>query len=66
MVLKIYKLDLASGRRELWKELTPPDPGGLIDIGSSLGEVRITPDGKSYVYTSWTMPSELYLVEGLK
>jgi len=66
LVLKIYKLDLASGRRELWKELTPPDPAGLIDIGSSIGEVRITPDGKFYVYTSWTIPGELYLVEGLK
>jgi WD40 repeat protein len=66
LVLKIYKVDLASGRRELWKELNPPDPGGLIDVGSSVGEVRITPDGKSYVYTSWTAPGELYLVEGLK
>jgi Tol biopolymer transport system component len=65
-VLKIYKLDLASGRRELWKELTPPDPTGLIDIGSSVGEVKVTPDGKYYVYTSWNLIGELYLVEGLK
>ena len=66
LVLKIYKLDLASGRRELWKELTPPDPAVLIGIGTTAGEVRLTPDGKSYVYTYWTYPSELYLVEGLK
>ena len=66
LLLKIYKLEIASGRRELWKELTPPDPAGLIDIGSSIGEVRITPDGKFYVYTTWTMPGELYIVEGLK
>jgi hypothetical protein len=47
-------------------ELTPPDSAGLIDIGSTAGQVRLTPDGKSYVFTYWTFPSELYLVEGLK
>src|SRR2546426_121876 len=66
LVLKIYKLDLSSGRRELWKELTPPDPAGLISIGLFPGQVRLTPDGKSYVYTCWTVPNELYMVEGLK
>jgi len=66
LLLKIYKLDLTSGRREFWKDLTPSDPTGLIGIGSSVGEVRMTPDGRYYVYTSWTMQSELYLVEGLK
>ena len=64
--MKIYKLDLASGRRKLWKELTPPDPVALIGILNNPGEVRLTPDGKSYVYTSWIFPSELYMVEGLK
>src|SRR2546425_6665384 len=33
LVLKIYKLDLASGRRELWKELKPADTEALIAIG---------------------------------
>jgi eukaryotic-like serine/threonine-protein kinase len=66
LVLKIYKLDLASGRRELWKELTPPDPAALINIGVDPGQVRLTPDGKSYVYTCWFVPSELYLAQALK
>jgi hypothetical protein len=66
LILKIYKLDLASGRRELWKELTPPDSEALISIGEDPGETRLTPDGKFYVYTCWTRPSELYMVEGLK
>jgi serine/threonine protein kinase/WD40 repeat protein len=65
-VLKIYKVDLSSGRRELWKELAPPDPGGLIGIAIDPGEVRLTPDGKFYVYTYWAVPSELYLAQGLK
>jgi serine/threonine protein kinase/Tol biopolymer transport system component len=66
MTLKIYKLDLSSGRRQFWKELTPPYPAGLIGIGTDPGQVRLTPDGKYYVYTSWTFPSELYLAQGLK
>jgi Tol biopolymer transport system component len=66
LVLKIYKLDLASGRRELWKELTPPDPAASVGIGDAPGEAQITPDGKSYVYTFWTSPVVLYMVEGLK
>jgi Tol biopolymer transport system component len=66
MELKIYKLDLASGRRDFWKELTPPYPAGLIGIATDPGQFRLTPDGKSYVYTYWTAPSELYLAEGLR
>jgi WD40 repeat protein len=66
MEIKIYKLDLESGRRELWKELRPPYPAGVIDVSSDPGQVRLTPDGKAYVYTFWTFVSNLYLVEGLK
>jgi WD40 repeat protein len=64
--LKIYKLDLSSGRREFWKALIPPYPAGIIDLASDPGQVRLTPDGKSYVYTYSTFVSELYLAEGLK
>ena len=35
------------GSREFWKELVPPDPTVLTDIGSDPGQVRITPDGRS-------------------
>ncbi len=66
LILKILKLDLSSGRRQLWKELTPPDPAAVIGLATDPNQVRLTPDGKSYVYTSWTFPSELYLVQGLK
>ncbi len=66
LVLKIFKFDLATGRREAWKELTPPDPAAVIGIALDPGQVRLTPDGKYYVYTSWTFPSELYLAQGLK
>jgi len=63
--LKIFRLDLRTGLRKLFKDLTPRDAAGIIDIGSDPGQVRITPDGQSYVYTLWTAVGELYVVEGL-
>ncbi len=59
---KIYRLDLATGKRQLWKQLMPSDPAGvgLID------PILMTTDGKSYVYGYHRALSDLYLVEGLK
>ena len=59
---RISRVDLATGRRELWKQLTPLDPAGVF----SIDPVLITPDGKAYVYSYRRMLSELYLVEGLR
>ena len=66
LVLRIHRLDLGTGDRRFWKELVPPDPTVLIDIGSDPGQIRITPDGKSYAYTYWTFEGELYLAKALK
>jgi serine/threonine protein kinase/Tol biopolymer transport system component len=59
---KVYRLDIASGNRSLWKELMPPDPSGVEFVGPVLP----TPDGKSYVYGYRRLLSDLYLVEGLQ
>jgi eukaryotic-like serine/threonine-protein kinase len=59
---KVYRLDVTTGERTLWKELTPPDPAGILLIGPIL----MTPDGKSYVYSYRRTLDELFLVEGLK
>jgi hypothetical protein len=59
---KVYRVDMTTGERSLWKELTPPDPAGVLLIGPIL----ITPDGKSYVYSYRRTLDELFLVEGLK
>ena len=66
LVLRIDRLDIATGDRRFWKELVPPDPTVVIDIGSDPGQVRISADGKSYAYTYWTFEGELYLAQGLK
>jgi Tol biopolymer transport system component len=62
MPAKVYRVDLSTGRKELWKELMPADPTGVINLGSIL----ITPDAKSYAYTYARALSELYWIEGLK
>ncbi len=59
---RIYRLDLATGRKELWKEIRPSDPAGTYRMDSLL----ITPDGKTYAYTYRRVLSDLYMIEGLK
>uniref|UniRef100_Q01VZ5 Serine/threonine protein kinase n=1 Tax=Solibacter usitatus (strain Ellin6076) TaxID=234267 RepID=Q01VZ5_SOLUE len=58
---KVWRVDLSSGRMELWREL-PIDPAGQTRVNS----VQITPDGKSLVYAVVRNSSELYLAKGLR
>jgi WD40 repeat protein len=66
LLVRIFKLDLTTGRREFWRELIPPASADLIDVGSDPGQVRLTPDGEAYAYTYWTFAGELYVAEGLR
>jgi eukaryotic-like serine/threonine-protein kinase len=59
---KVFKLNLATGKREPWKDLTPSDPAGV----GGIAPIHITPDGKSYVYSLYRDLCDLYLVKGLK
>jgi hypothetical protein len=57
------RIEVATGKRENWKELGPSDRSGLIGIGP----IFLTPDGKGYVYGyGKAATSDLYLIEGLK
>ncbi len=58
----IDRIEMATGRREPWKELTPADPAGVYNIWT----VQITPDGKSYLYGFDSTLGDLFLAEGLK
>ncbi len=60
--LKISKLDLANGRKEALREVTPADPAGLSQAPS----IILTPDGKVYIYTTRRFLMDLYLAHGLK
>src|SRR5262249_39124305 len=55
--LRIMTLDLATGRKELWKELMPADPAGV----STIAPVLITPDEKSYAYSYTRTLGDLYV-----
>jgi len=59
---RVSRLDVATGKREPWKELTPPDPAGI----STISPPCITPDGRAYVYSYNRILSDLFLVEGVK
>ncbi|HEY1678831.1 MAG TPA: protein kinase [Candidatus Sulfotelmatobacter sp.] len=59
---RVFKLDLKTGQRTLWKELMPGDPAGVENIGPIL----MTPDAKTCVFGYHRMLADLYLVEGLK
>ncbi len=59
---KVTQLDLATGKKTLWRSLAPADPAGVRQIGP----IIMTPDGGSYIYGYHRTLSDLYLVEGLK
>jgi serine/threonine protein kinase/Tol biopolymer transport system component len=59
---RIFRITLATGAREPWKELMLSDPAGVFKISPLL----ITPDGGGYAYTAMRTLSDLYAVEGLQ
>ncbi|MGA8430633.1 MAG: protein kinase [Candidatus Sulfotelmatobacter sp.] len=59
---RVDRLDLATGKRTLWRQLMPSDPAGVENIGPIL----LTPDAKTCVFGYHRLLADLYLVEGLK
>ncbi len=59
---RIHRYSLATGTLELWKELPPHDAAGVLPEFRAV----ITPDGKTVAYSYTRLPSDLYVVEGLK
>ena len=60
--LRIDRLDLATGRRQLWKEVAPADPAGVQNVVF----IRFSADKKAYAYSTLRVLSDLYVVDGLK
>jgi hypothetical protein len=59
---RIHRIDLATGRRTLVREIMPANPGGMAGILS----FAMTPDGGALAYNYVRKLSDLYLIEGLK
>jgi len=61
--VSIYRFHLATGKKELWKQIMPADRAGLIGVFS----VRVSRDGGAYAYATTRVPaSDLFLVTGWK
>jgi Tol biopolymer transport system component len=60
--MTISRIELASGHRQLWKQLPPPPDNSAMKSE----EVVISPDGQNFAYTYSHHLSDLYLVQGLK
>jgi hypothetical protein len=59
---QVYRVNIGTGARELWKQFSPSDPAGVYKISP----VLITPDGGAYAYSALRTLSDLYVAEGLR
>lgn len=55
----VWRLDPASGTKTRWLEISPREETGEVDL-------VLSRDGRSYVYGTQRVLSELYIVEGLR
>jgi hypothetical protein len=59
----VFRVELTTGDRVLWKTLAPSDPVGVEDMR---GNVVITPDAQAYCYSYQRRLGDLFVVDGLK
>ncbi|HSB37142.1 MAG TPA: protein kinase, partial [Thermoanaerobaculia bacterium] len=59
---RVYRLDLTTGSREVWKEFMPGDPTGI----TSISPADISADGKTILFGYGHTLSDLYIAEGLR
>jgi serine/threonine protein kinase/WD40 repeat protein len=62
MPAQVYKIGLATGTRELWKQFTPVDPAGVYKIAP----ICMTHDAGAYAYDAQRNMNDLYVAEGLR
>jgi hypothetical protein len=59
---EVSLLAVASGHRQVWKKISPPDPSGVY----SISDFKITKDGGAYFYSYKRVLSQLYVASGLR
>jgi dipeptidyl aminopeptidase/acylaminoacyl peptidase len=59
---KLYQVDIASGKMELWRTFGAEAGAGVSDVGTAL----FSGDGSAYAYVYVRTLSEAYVVTGLK
>jgi serine/threonine protein kinase/dipeptidyl aminopeptidase/acylaminoacyl peptidase len=60
--VRIDTIDLRSGRRQPFKEITPPD----LQAFGGIQSILVTPGGKAYAYQYGQYLCTLYVIEGLR
>ena len=58
--VRIYRIDLKSGKSTLWREIAPAYRAGV----ESIIRLQIAPDEKTYAYSFTRMFSQLYVASG--
>ena len=59
--IAITRLEIATGKRTLWKTIAPSDAAGL-----RYATVTITPNGKYWTLAAARLLTELFVVKGLR
>jgi eukaryotic-like serine/threonine-protein kinase len=60
--VKIYRVNIVTGQRQVFREITPSDEAGLF----GMSKIIFSANGRAYVYSYVRQLSELYLVNGVK
>jgi DNA-binding winged helix-turn-helix (wHTH) protein len=60
--LKVYRVNIVNGQRQLFKEISPLDQTGLC----GMSKISFSANGRAYIYGYIRQLSELYLLNGLK
>ena len=58
---RVFRIDVATGNRELWHAIGPRNPSGVNGINSLI----ISRDGRSFLASYMRMSAELYLARGV-
>ena len=60
-ICPVYRIDVSTGERQVWRELGPSDPTGSPRVGI----ITLSPDGRVYAYGYGRSDSDLFLVSGV-
>jgi hypothetical protein len=60
--VRVYRVDVTSGERAMWRALAPPDPTGIY----RMSRLCMTPDGTAYAYSYFLQLLDLHVIDGLR
>jgi Tol biopolymer transport system component len=58
---RVFRIDLSTGQRSLWKEVRPSQVAGI-----RMSQVSVTPDGRSILHMYSRLLANLYVADGIR